>query len=156
MEHNIKNMTILKDAIMVANIDKVVKILIKEYEDQEQYEYDYRKLFKELQETEPTFEDNENMLLAVDYVAKDEEFNVEGYFCVHGYEQNTETFYSLGFQPWSHWLGCQLDKRFIYMYDIDTYVAHCLWEMTFYGFDSGTINSLYEEVTRRLEEVKSE
>ena len=34
-------------------------------------------------------------------------------------------------------------------------LCHCLWEMTFYGYDEDTINGHKEELDRRYEEMKS-
>lgn len=34
-------------------------------------------------------------------------------------------------------------------------VAHCLWEMTFYGYDPVTTKQHEDEINRRAEEVKN-
>jgi hypothetical protein len=68
---------------------------------------------------------------------------------------NSETNYSLSLTDWNEWLGMCFDNETIESYDKNEIIAHCLWEMTFYGFDQYTIVQNTKELNRRVEEVKN-
>jgi len=61
----------------------------------------------------------------------DEEVNVDGV-------ENGETR-ALDFTPWSSWLGMEIDKDNLAKFDETDIIVHCLWEMTFIGFDESKI-----------------
>jgi hypothetical protein len=66
-----------------------------------------------------------------------------------------EVTFGLDFKPWNEWLGMNLepdslgsinDRQFSH----EEIVAHCLWEMTFYGFDQTTIQTVLEELNEMM------
>lgn len=60
----------------------------------------------------------------------------------------------LDFTPWAEWLGMEFRKP----KDLsdEEFVAHCLWEATFYGFTEGAILNIYREVCDNIDEVVAE
>lgn len=66
---------------------------------------------------------------------------------------NAETEYSLCLEPWEHWLGMSIDMDTLKQFTASQIVAHCLWEMTFHGFDRYQIKEVADELKRRIEEI---
>lgn len=60
----------------------------------------------------------------------------------------------LDFTPWAEWLGMEYRKP----KDLsdEEFVAHCLWEATFYGFTEDAIKNIYQEVCENIDEVIEE
>ncbi len=67
---------------------------------------------------------------------------------------NSEINYSLSLTDWKEWLGMDIDDVTIKNYKNYKIISHCLWEMTFYGFDQHTILQHTEELKKREEEEK--
>lgn len=66
---------------------------------------------------------------------------------------NSETSFALDLVPWEEWLGMELDPATLEAYSGFDIIAHCLWEMTFFGFDQETIREQREELKRRAREL---
>lgn len=47
----------------------------------------------------------------------------------------------------------ELDRATLEAYSGPDIIAHCLWEMTFFGFDQETIKEQGEELKRRAKEL---
>jgi hypothetical protein len=58
--------------------------------------------------------------------------------------------FGLDFKPWNEWLGMHLEPNSLEQFSHDEIVAHCLWEMTFYGFDQTTIQTVFEELNEMM------
>lgn len=65
----------------------------------------------------------------------------------------SETIFALDLVPWEEWLGMEVDPSTIEAYSDLEIVAHCLWEMTFFGFDQETIKEQREELERQAREL---
>lgn len=68
---------------------------------------------------------------------------------------NAEAEYALEFQPWEEWLGMEVDSATHQKYAYPEILAHCLWEMTFMGFDQDSIREEKQELERRGDELKN-
>ena len=145
---------IFKDAIMKVDNEKVIEIIKVEYPNQIELLQDYNELLNELKDMKPE-DDGSNITVAVDWAKPEPELDEEGYYIVHGYEPEKNVFWGLGFTPYKHWLSYKADQRFIMMNGIDEYIAHCLWEMTFYGFQEEEKEELIQELIKRKEEVEA-
>ena len=55
--------------------------------------------------------------------------------------------------PWEEWLDMAIDPASQQDYSDPKILAHCLWEMTFFGFDQTTIRNQKEELDRRVKEL---
>lgn len=94
-----------------------------------------------------------------------DEFENGWYTCVSGKngtlkkEENSEIFkddkignqevsYGIEFVDWKKWLGMDIDLGSISNYSETDIIAHCLWEMTFYGYTQEAI----KEQSVQLEE----
>ncbi|MCD4708793.1 MAG: hypothetical protein K8S62_13755 [Candidatus Sabulitectum sp.] len=66
---------------------------------------------------------------------------------------DSEAIYGLDFVPWEKWLDMEIDTRSLKNYTESEILAHCIWEMTFYGFDQTHIREQKAELYRRVEEL---
>ena len=124
----------------------VKKMLLKLYPDQKGNISSYKKVFNKLQVLEPTEQD---FSILARWVKDDEE---NDYVIVSGYYnsdkdadgQPTED-YALDFTPWSKWLGMDIDQNTLKTFSELEIIAHCLYDLTFYGFDEDTIQEALKE-----------
>jgi len=66
---------------------------------------------------------------------------------------NSEASFALEMVPWEEWLDMEIDPASQQDYSGSEILAHCLWEMTFFGFDQTTIRNQKEELSRRVKEL---
>ena len=67
----------------------------------------------------------------------------------------SEIDYSIAMADWSEWLGMSLDETVLLNYEIPDILSHCLWEMTFYGFNQETIKQHVDELQETVDEIKN-
>ncbi|VGO16188.1 hypothetical protein PDESU_04778 [Pontiella desulfatans] len=66
---------------------------------------------------------------------------------------NRETSYALSLSPWNEWLGMEIDAATAEHYSDEDILAHCLWEMTWHGFEEESIQEQKKELDRRVAEI---
>lgn len=71
----------------------------------------------------------------------------DGYWKVFGTTDGEE--FGVDFVPWENWLGMETVKP--YALDDCEFVAHCLYEMTFFGFNESDIRNLDVDTERNIE-----
>lgn len=52
---------------------------------------------------------------------------------------NQEVSYGIEFVEWEEWLGMDIDPESLSKYSETDIIAHCLWEMSFYGYTQEAI-----------------
>jgi hypothetical protein len=65
----------------------------------------------------------------------------------------SEVEFAIELEPWSEWLGMEIDPDTLAKYSESEIVAHCLWEMTCFGFEETAIESQRDELQRRVDEI---
>jgi hypothetical protein len=65
---------------------------------------------------------------------------------------NQEVSYGIEFEAWEKWLGMDIDPGSISNYSETDVIAHCLWEMTFYGYTQETIKKQSIQIKEKGEE----
>ncbi|MBF0405862.1 MAG: hypothetical protein HQM10_00800 [Candidatus Riflebacteria bacterium] len=139
----------------------------KLYPDQKKSREGYKQVFSELRTVKPKAT---KMRIVVEEVPA--ERNQEGYVhvswkngtlkkAIHskhfndGGKSDPEESFAIEFTSWEEWLGMRIDQssaeRF---YEVEI-IVHCLWEMTFAGFDQASIKEQINELKRRVEEIKN-
>lgn len=68
---------------------------------------------------------------------------------------HAEVDYSLSFQPWEEWLASEIDEVTQSSFTGPEIVAHCIWDMTFHGFEQVAIQEELAELNRRVDELES-
>jgi hypothetical protein len=79
--------------------------------------------------------------------------DTEGFF---GYSEtekirlgDQEIKYGLDFTPWEEWIAMQVDLGSLSQFSEPEIIAHCLWEMTFHGFNQTEIQAKLEDMQRQ-------
>ena len=68
---------------------------------------------------------------------------------------NTEITWAIEFRPWDEFLGMTIDKETLNNFTSEEIVCHILYEMTFCGYDQEEIQSKFEDLQARADEVKN-
>ena len=117
----------------------------------------YEEIFGQL-ETMPVIETE--MIIVIKRVIDD--YDKEEYIDISGRKKNEqkdqeeqEISYALEFTPWSNWLGMQIDKNSIKNYTELEIISHCLFEMTFAGFEENEIQEEINKINDTIDEYKS-
>jgi len=66
---------------------------------------------------------------------------------------SSETDLSLSLEPWEHWLGMRIDAGTLSRFTPPQIAAHCLWDMTFHGFEQWQVKEGMEQINRRADEL---
>ena len=65
-----------------------------------------------------------------------------------------EESFALELTDWSHWLSMPIDEDTLRRYAEEEIIAHCLWEMTFFGYDRGEIVEERERLKKMVDEIQ--
>jgi hypothetical protein len=63
--------------------------------------------------------------------------------------------YALDVTPWEDWLGMQIDPSSLKRFDPAELVAHCLWELTFHGFEPSDIPAFADGLRERARVIQA-
>lgn len=97
--------------------------------------------------------DNKEMYIFV--VEEKDYFEDEKYFNVLGLDIKDGESYAIEFMDWSEWLGSNVVEKSVEKFGSVIFVAECLKEMTFLGFEEERMAEEREELNRRVESIKS-
>lgn len=97
--------------------------------------------------------DNKEMYIFV--VEEKDYFEDEKYFNVLGLDIKDGESYAIEFMDWSDWLGSNVVEKSVEKLGSVIFVAECLKEMTFLGFEEERMTEEREELNRRVESIKS-
>lgn len=161
---------ILKDIVMQTDFYEMWNYLISQYKDylislyNSQYsdgddrrllqggEYNdlyldaYLSIFERLQSIGPV---ESNLEIVISYTDENE-------WRVYGVDKNEENErYALDFIPWKELLGMKIEQQTLATLKSHEILAHCMWEMTFWGFDEKTIRKKSFRMRHRVHWRKS-
>ena len=126
----------LIDLIKSNNWPSLQNTFLNLYPDEETLIDEYKNVFEKLQSLESTYMDLE---IVISKIGSDE---TDFYFDVSGHEINQDSssdIYSLTSTKWNEWLGMDISKNTLNDFNELEIVSHCIYEMTFYGFDEEEI-----------------
>jgi len=90
----------------------------------------FHKIYEKLYILSPTINTNEEIHIAIDYIPGENKHDIYG-------TKATDSFkYVLSLSTWEEWLGFSLSATLLKTMSLDEMVAHCMWEMTYYGTTS--------------------
>ena len=75
----------------------------------------------------------------------DENSNFTSFIEVFGVDSES-TFVALEFVPWRKWLGMSIEVKTLAHFKALEIIAHCLFEMTFVGFDENKIQEKFLKI----------
>lgn len=129
---------------------EIVDRLIELYPDQKRSAPGYRKVLKNLRSMTPVKRDE--MKIDVYHVKDDlDPENIYEYESVSGVIEGEDISYAIEYTPWDEWLGFEFTEDSLKNYPEVDIIAHCLWEMTWSGFEEEQIQ---EKMSSLMETVK--
>lgn len=148
----------LKELINSNHWLSVELILLKIYPDQKSMIDEYKSVFEKLQKSEAEEYDMTIVLTEIDTDTDDENeestyVDVSGRKSVEDESSITES-YALEFTAWKKWLGMDLAPETIKNFTELEIIAHCLFEMTFVGYDEEKIMDQFDEINKSIEKYK--
>ncbi|NLI79961.1 MAG: hypothetical protein GX442_26385 [Candidatus Riflebacteria bacterium] len=69
-------------------------------------------------------------------------------------KDDPEESFAIEYIPWEEWLGMSIDQPSTERFSGVEIIVHCLWEMTFAGFDQASIREQINELKRIVEEIE--
>lgn len=139
---------ILNDVIKIFSNEEILTRLHEIYPDTKEGKKAYLKVLKELRTLKPS-----SSQISIDVVKVVD--GEETYVDVSGSKTSTKLSYSLEFLPWNKWLGMKIAQGSLLHYNYLDIVCHCLWEMTFMGFDQEDIAKTVKELADNAKEIKN-
>ena len=123
--------------------------IVRLYPDHESELEGYHQVFEKLKTLSPTSSD---LQLRIDLVYSEHagEYHIETK-SIHPGQQATKTgaLFVLEFTPWSDWLGMELHAQTLENFSEFDIIAHCLYEMTFFGFSLEDIRKTANAIVER-------
>jgi len=132
-------------------------ILLQLYPDEQKNISAYEQVFNQLKLMQP-------LACDISIVVSNEQdaFDESEYVDVSGRENNpventnrlTDSL-AIEFTPWNEWLGMDIDKDTLQDFTELEIIAHCLYEMTFMGFDEDEIQGEMDKIKGIADEYKN-
>jgi len=149
----------LNEIIKSNNWLSVELTLLRLYPDQEKMVEDYRNVFEKLKFLEPEEYDMSIVLTEYD-CDSDDDSEVRTYVDVSGRKKEEDPnsitdSYAIEFVEWERWLGMDLAPETTKDFSDLEIIAHCLYEMTFIGYDEKEIKDQFDTINNRVEEYKN-
>ena len=145
----------LVDLIKTNNWLSVKYTLLSLYPDQQVCIDAYEKIFSVLQKMDAQYCGMRIVLRDFDGDLYNKAFtDVSGQNEQDGDEDNA-TNYAIEFTSWPEWLGMNISENSLKEYNELEIISHCLYEMTFVGYNEEEIQSYLSSVEGRLDEFKS-
>ena len=139
----------LKDYINDFIDDQVIARMIELYPDEcESNLKGYRAILEYMRNMTPTITD-----VSIHIVELEDEG--EKYHHVFGTVVGDELTRSLGWTNWEEWLGMSIGDETLKNYSPLDILVHCMWDMTFYGWNRGAIQKVIDQCTDAKEEYES-
>ncbi|MDD3772481.1 MAG: hypothetical protein PHC38_07485 [Weeksellaceae bacterium] len=148
----------LYDLIKSNNWLSVEITLLRLYPDQINMIDEYRNVFEKLKFMKP--EENDMSIVLTEYDNDvDDESEIKTHIDVSGRKEEKEIdsltdSYALEFVEWKEWLGMDLATETIKNFNELEIISHCLFEMTFMGYEEKDIKEQLDEITKRIDEYK--
>jgi hypothetical protein len=113
----------------------------------------YEEVFETLKEIEDV--GLSDYKIVITFVDDSEELE-DRYHHVNGKCDSEEHSVSLSLSPWKEWLGMKIDEYTFSRYSGREILCHCLWEMTYYGYNENAIRKFIEELdTQEYQEYQN-
>lgn len=132
----------------------VANILLALYPDEEKNISDYERVYEALLQMPPI---HSNLHIVV--AERIDEYDGEKYvevFGRHPQPQNKDEHYAkaIEFTPWNEWLGMEISPDSVAQFTELEIIAHCLYEMTFVGFEEVQIQQELKKLQQQIEALQ--
>ena len=132
-----------------ADIEEVKRVILWFYPFQKDSIEGYERVYDTLLGIEPQ---PSEMKLKIEHV-KGETDPDDEYEAVSAIDLSDGESYSISHCPWAEWLGLEVSADTLEKYNINEIVAHCLYDMTFYGFDEEKIQAFRDMLNEEVENI---
>ncbi|NUM47023.1 MAG: hypothetical protein HUU38_20175 [Anaerolineales bacterium] len=126
--------------------DDVQTALVRLYPDYESELAGYRQVYDKLKTLAPVPSDL-RLLIQLVYSEHAQEFDVE-LKCLYPPHatRNASSLFALELTPWANWLGMAIEAQTLADFSEFDILAHCLYQMTFFGFTQEDIKTATTEM----------
>lgn len=135
----------------------VEMVLFKLYPDEKKNISGYEEVFNKLRVLQPKKTD-----ISILVSWEKDDFDQTDYVNVSGYYNNPDkntgeltNSLAIEFTPWNEWLGMDIDQNTLKTFNELEIISHCLYEMTFVGFEEEEIQAEMDRINGTVEEIKN-
>ncbi len=130
---------------------EILRRLLILYPDEKKSKKGYYSALQVLRLLRPTMS---SMNIIVETIPKDEWG--DAYISVVGKKNRDLTCWALDYEDWEVWMGYTIHPISMKHFSLLDIMCHCLWELTWQGFDQKSIKKRRDEISERLEDVKKD
>ena len=143
---------LFRDLIQACSFGNVKKSLLTLYPDQKRNITGYQYVFETLRHMRYR-KNKEEMAIRIEKVGqgKNQYSDVSG-IRAEGDHQS----YALEFASWAKWLGYEVEQATLKKMPKEEIVAHCLWEITFFGFTQNKIRRRLAALKKQVKDVEED
>ncbi len=134
----------------------VKEVFLSLYPAQQKNLSGYEDVFNQLQTIQPAGSNTEIVLTEhIDEGLEEEHYTiVSGKEAINNTDMESESL-AIEFVQWNEWLGMTIEKNTLKDYTQLEMLSHCLYEMTFAGFDEESIQEGLKNMETDVEELKN-
>jgi len=141
---------IFKELVDKYNEEEILSLFIKEYPEEEKNLDGYKCVLNKLKTLNPIETD---FIISIDEVTDETHWNngevdIETWKDVYGEKEGVH--YAIEFEPWERWLGSKVNLS---KFDEKEILIHCLFEMTYLGYDVEQIEEKRQSLIQAVDEV---
>lgn len=143
----------LKQLILNTTWPNISSLFLELHPEAEENIKGYKNVFEKLQLMEPE-EMDISIIITKENDGDDVYFDVSG---LYKHPKNEEDHYPQGLEltPWRKWLGMDISKDSFNNFTELEIIVHCLYEMTFVGFEEEDIEKRIRSIEKSRKERKS-
>ncbi|MCP6727355.1 MAG: hypothetical protein KJI69_05100 [Patescibacteria group bacterium] len=136
----------LKDLIKKHTWEEVCKMFVKLYPDQKRNIDGYRKVFNRLKKIKPS-----RSKLRLELTMCKEPGEKQIWIHVNGIDEKES--WAIEFTPWASWLAMEVDKKTTWSFSGLEVICHCLYEMTYCGYEEKTVQNHMKEISSAMKQA---
>ena len=131
--------------------------LLDLYPDQNEIIEEYKKVFEALQTLQPV--ENDMLIVLTEYESDSDDKIKSTYVDVSGRKlsptpNSITDSYAIEFVKWENWLGMELAPETKKQFNELEIIAHCLYEMTFCGYEQEEIQEQFDSIQKTVDEYR--
>lgn len=141
----------VNDLLQKVSVKALTKAADKYYED---YSEGFSDIYRHLKKLKPTKSDVILSIAFVDTEVDGSKLPAEDcYYEVMGHREGDEELCSCSLCPWTEWLAMEINPVTLQEYSPAIILAHCIFDMTFYGTTPKEVQAVADELQRRSAEI---